>query len=173
MKREEGFSLVELLVLLVILSVMLALMAPMMTKSWENLRFRTAVRSLVSGLRYARLQAISTKTQVDFKLDQENQRYQIAFHIPAGVDTEPDEEEGFEEGLKKRERTVSIPEGVRLKGLWKPGQDSPSSEGIIVFFPRGNSSGGKIVLEDPQGKEQWVNVDAWGGRIKVTSPRES
>ena len=78
----------------------------------------------------------------------------------------------FMEGLRRRERTVSLPQGVRLKAFWKPGQDSPSLRGLVVFFPRGNSSGGRIVLEGPGKRELWVVVDPWGGRVKITEPQK-
>lgn len=166
----KGFSLVELLVVMAILSVMLALVAPMVFNSWEKLRFQATVRNLVSGLRYARYQAIATKMQVNFQLDQEEQRYQISFRMPAETAEGDDSWKDFEEGLRRRERTVLLPQGVRLKGLWRPGQDSSSEGGVIVFYPQGNSSGGKIALESSKGRELWVVVDPWGGRIKVTAP---
>lgn len=157
----KGFTLIELLVVLVILSGAAALVAPRLASSWDQLRLRGAARGLVGALRYARTQAITTKQKAMLNLDLDKQSYRIAFENSEG-------EEEFGEGQGKWEKTIFMPVGVRLKGIWD--RDGTARREAITFFPRGTSSGGRIVLVSGEGKRLWVMVDFFGGRPEIVSP---
>ncbi|MBI2875699.1 MAG: prepilin-type N-terminal cleavage/methylation domain-containing protein [Candidatus Tectomicrobia bacterium] len=171
---QRGFTLIELLVVLVILSGAAALVAPRLGSSWDSLRLRGAARGLAAALRYARTQAISTKQRVSLRLDLEKQSYRVAFEESGEEEEEAAlsarERKERAEGERRRERVLFIPQGVRLKGAWE-GEGMDPCE-AITFFPRGSSSGGRILLMSSEGKRLWVRVALFSGRPEIVSPEE-
>ncbi len=66
MKRNRGFSLLELLVVMSILAIMAAASAPTLRTTMANARIRTAGESWRSGLELARGAAVRLNTSVEF-----------------------------------------------------------------------------------------------------------
>lgn len=69
-KSAAGFSLIELMVVLLLLSLLVGVVAPATGRFLDNLAFRKQTSSFLSGLRYARLTAISKGREVEVSLDE-------------------------------------------------------------------------------------------------------
>ncbi len=77
MKREAGFSLVELLAVLVVVGIVTALAAPNLTRWIENYRVKAAARQLVGDLQSVRMKAISEKVDHRISFDNGNRSYTL------------------------------------------------------------------------------------------------
>lgn len=72
MRKQDGVTLIELLVTISVLSVMLAIAMPSIAGMIQDAQNRTAAESLLNGLQLARAEALRRNTPVRFSLtDQE------------------------------------------------------------------------------------------------------
>ena len=133
---SQGFTLVELIVVMVIVALIMGLVATSMSRSVSAAEARAASRKLVSSLRYTRARAIIDKKEQVFQVDTENRSYQAP-------------------GRK----LIVLPEGVDVTITTALSEITAQDMAGIRFFPDGGSTGGHIELT-VNGREYRVNV-AW------------
>ncbi|TLY48850.1 MAG: prepilin-type N-terminal cleavage/methylation domain-containing protein [Gammaproteobacteria bacterium] len=68
MRRQTGFSLIELMIGITLLGLLLVLAAPTYSQWMINSRIRNAAESIQNGLRLARNEAVQRDTNVRFEL---------------------------------------------------------------------------------------------------------
>jgi type IV fimbrial biogenesis protein FimT len=71
-RRNAGFSLIELAVVLVIVALVLGFGLPSFSVWTQNTKIRTAAESIQSGLQAARTEAVRRNTRVEFRLSDNN-----------------------------------------------------------------------------------------------------
>ena len=135
-RREGGFTLVELMVVMVIIALIMGLVSTSMSRSVSSAEARSATRKLVANLRYTRTRAIVGKSEQVFMVDIENRSYQAP-------------------GRK----SISLPKDVDLTLTTARSEMTSEDVGGIRFFPDGGSTGGHIEIT-VNGREYRVNV-AW------------
>lgn len=91
--------------------------------------FNEEARRIFQTLRHAREVALFERRDVTFRIDEEEKRYWLDY------------------GNEKTSDGRSVPGAFRLKG-----ED-------IFFFPKGNSSGGLVEIENGKGQGYAVKVD--------------
>ncbi len=69
--KDQGFSLIELLMTLTVLAVVLAIATPSFTSAIESVRQRTQINQLVADLNFARSRAITSRRPVSMCAGQE------------------------------------------------------------------------------------------------------
>ncbi|MEJ5898054.1 GspH/FimT family pseudopilin [Aquabacterium sp. G14] len=67
-RSEQGFTLLELMIVVTLIALMLMLAAPSITIWLQNLKVRNVGESIVSGLQLARMEAIRRNTRVTFSM---------------------------------------------------------------------------------------------------------
>ena len=77
MKREQGFTLLELMVTILILSVMLGLGIPGFSRWLPNYRLKGAARDIYSNLQYAKMTAVKDRASCGVLFDVANSRYLV------------------------------------------------------------------------------------------------
>jgi type IV fimbrial biogenesis protein FimT len=69
MRSGEGFTLIELMIVLVILAVMAFLALPNFNVWLQNTQIRTAGEGILNGMQLARAEAIRRNTQMEMRMD--------------------------------------------------------------------------------------------------------
>jgi type IV fimbrial biogenesis protein FimT len=82
MKREKGFTLLELMVTIVILCILLGLAIPAFSRWIPNYRLRGAARDLYSNFQLAKMTAVKDRARCGVLFDVANARYRV---VSAGL----------------------------------------------------------------------------------------
>ena len=148
LKKQYGFTFVELLFVMVIVAFALALVGTSISQSISGAEMRTAARKVTSALCYTRTKAILSKSEQVFLLDTETLQYTAA----------------------DRE-TVTLPEGMSVELNTARSELTSETAGGIRFFPDGGSTGGNVRLE-ANGRIYRVNVNWLTGEAVVEQIEE-
>jgi len=146
--RANGFTLVELMVVMVIAALVLTLVGTSISRSISGAEMRTAARKLAASLRYTRTHAILVKSEQVFLIDTENHSY-----------TAPGRE------------TVVLPEGMNVQLTTARSELTSENVGGIRFYPDGGSTGGHVLLEANE-RIYRVNVAWLTGEASVQREEE-
>lgn len=137
MRRDRGFTLIELVVVLAIIGMALAVAMPLLAAHVTGPTLNAASGEIRAALRGARSTAIAEDRRVVFRGD------------PAG---------GY--WLDRRHFTLPLMRGTQ------PLHVATIGGAFISFFPSGGSSGGRILVSSG-GAEREITVDALTGRADV------
>lgn len=149
MRKQAGFTLLELLVVLVLLTAVTALAAPAFWKT-GGVEVEAAARNLAAGLRRARSQAIRQNTVQTLSVDVQRKEFALSFE----------------------RRTRKLPEGIELSLFTARSAIESESRGAIRFFPDGGSTGGRITVKRGP-RRLHVDVDWLGGRVRILQQADS
>ena len=142
MRRTDGFTLIEILVVLAIAGVMLGLVIGNGPMRSSGLQLRAAAGALAQTLRAARAQAIVGDHDVSVAIDPANHRFAI-------------------DGGPMRHLAADMPVSVLPPAL--PG---PGPVRLIRFSPDGSATGGRILLGAGRSR-QGITVEWLTGRVSV------
>ena len=143
--RSRGFTLLELLVVLVIASLAISLVGPAFQRLLPGLTLETESRKLMALLRHARSQAILSGSVVAVSQDAESGGLLLSY----------------------REQPYLLP--GRLSLALEPGPaQGETALGVteILFYPRGDSSGGSLILSLEEGRSEVIEVEWLSGRVR-------
>ena len=143
--RHDGFTLIELVVVLILIGISVALVAPTISHSLERAKFRKDVRSVSAMLTFARSQAIAHKRPYAVSIDLDKRRVWVdATQQPNKKSAEP-----------ITQSPLSNTDTLRVKTQNK---EKTSGIGRLVFYPNGSSSGGTIRMGKNDRKES-IEID--------------
>jgi len=165
--RRRGFTLLELLIVLLIVGMVAGLMAPAFSGGLVNMRLKAAAQRLAASLRYARSLAVAHKETVQVELDLDGNSY-CTMAAGRGLKREERSEDGEEQ--RKRGtfgREVRLPEGVSFKLVSVGDEALQEGRAEISFYPKGNSSGGEVVLGNVRERYYKIRVESITGRVQV------
>jgi general secretion pathway protein H len=142
---EQGFSLLELVVVLALLALVMGLVVPSMYGAWHREKERASLRQLMTTLRAARSLAATRHGQVRVFLDLGAGRYSV-------------------EGTG---RSGQLLRSFRLGDAHLVWQDRNARRGYIAFYGDGSSSGGRLVVTDGGGNSQIIDVEIITGKVSL------
>ena len=144
MKRERGFTLLEMVVVLVIAAIAYAVLlsGPLGKASAADLR--AAARTVASGLRQAQTTAMATRRDAVLTIDVESREFTVA-----------------------GDSTVrQLPQALELKLYTAQSEVTSERVGAIRFYPDGSSTGGRITVASGP-RKYLVDVDWLTGRVSI------
>ncbi len=143
-RRADGFTLLELVVVLALAVLLVAIVPPLLTAALPGAELKSASRRIAASLRLAREEAIRKGHDVAFILDLEKHRYRV--------------EGPF--------RTVQLPADLDLTLIAAASEMQGEERGAIRFFPDGSATGGRILLS--RGGKGWqVGVQWLSGHVQL------
>ena len=141
--RQEGFTLLELLVVFAIGALLVALVPVAFGKQRETTQYRDTLRTFVTELRIARQQAITRGTEVRFQMDLSRRQFGV-------------------QGATQRE----VPQPLQVRATVGSTELSPTQVAGILFLPAGGATGGSFDVLRPSGSGTRVRVDWLSGRVE-------
>lgn len=174
MKRDKGFSLTELAVVMAVLALLAAFTVPTISSTMRNLKSRTDARKIATALSVAKLKATSqlTRYQVRFSLAQ-NRWITEKFNKITGRY----EADGAEIALSKEDSDYRV--SFQTSSSSSPTSFSTLSSNIIRFNSRGipiDVSGiavpdGAVYLRDPD--NSYAITVSLSGKVQLWQKRGS
>ena len=153
-RTANGFTLLELVLVLLLMGLIAGLTLPFVVSTLDRIKLQSEVRQIASAIQFTRSEAISRKTLFTFNVDINKSQYWLA--IP-----------------KQEEVTQSKPIDETVKIMDYQRADETLTEGtfMILFYPRGNSSGGTIRFKSIDDKDEEniyaVTIDPITGKPKI------
>lgn len=164
--KSCGFTLFELLIVILIIGLISALVIPKMAASLPGVQLKSTTRAVAASLRYARSKAVFESTPYIAIFDR-TQRILAVKPIERPIDAS--EMDRFRVILKPSElkRVYELPEGIEFGDLNNNDADEDTDQFPILFFPGGDTTGGKIVLKNLRLKQYTITVDTITGTVKI------
>ncbi|MBI5075232.1 MAG: prepilin-type N-terminal cleavage/methylation domain-containing protein [Nitrospirae bacterium] len=127
--NKRGFTLLELLVVLFIVGIIVSIVAVSVGSLRDKALFTEEARRIYLTAKHAREAAIIDRTEVAFRLNEETNTYWLDY--PASKPSE----------------NHAVPKKFTITGT------------DIFFFPKGNSSGGLIEIQNEKGQKYAIEVN--------------
>jgi len=157
---QSGFTLLELVVVLTIVGMASALALPTLGDGLRQWRMQGAVRELATLFKFTRNQSVAQRVPFQVVLDRARGVYWLDHPEKFALF---DPERGGERGI----RLYALPAGFRFGEAAVAGIPSAGERVGILFFPKGNSTGGEIEILDPKGRRYRIVVDPLTGQARV------
>lgn len=137
----EGYTLLELLLVLAIFSLTIVLAAPYVSGGLSNTMLKTTAKKTAAALNYAR--NMSVRERRNYYVEAQKDRI-----VVSGKD-----------GAQRKE--ISIPAELSM---------TAAGNHVIVFYPRGGSNGGVFELGETDGKPLYaIQVEPATGAVTVSA----
>ncbi len=144
---RQGFSLLELLLVLIILSLLMGLAAPLLTHALDGARLKRAQREIIAALRFSRTRAINTQRMLTFSI-----------HTGSGLMRTGDDR-----------RRLSLPDNATLSIQVPPSEQLSAHEHAVRFYPDGSATDMTLLFQRG-GQVSRIEVDALTGRVSSLAP---
>jgi type II secretion system protein H len=158
--KNEGFSLIELMVVLILMSLSIALVTPSLSRFSRTVELKAAAKKVSTILRYCRSEAVNKGQVYQTRFDSNSREVRVQ-------STALKEEKDEKKEEKVTQKTYALPEGIRMKEVDNPSSQSPSDSPLIEFYPNGGSNGGTILLDCQDRIGYKIKVDFLTGMVKV------
>ncbi len=150
---NSGFTLFELLIVLIIIGITSAIVFISLDVAHKKTILRDTARRAYLQIRHAREVSVLEQTVVTVTVGEEGTGYSISTGQP------PEKTEDRASPAKGRSRrilySVRLPEGISIEG------------DDLIFYPRGESSGGSLVIRDNEGRSFIIVVESLSGKAKL------
>ena len=142
--RAQGFSLLELLIVVVIMGMVYVLVPGMIFGGVSGADLRASSRDIASGLRQARSLAVSERREAFVTLDLDKRTFSLSGNA----------------------RIFQLPEKLELKLYTAQSEIVNERQGAIRFFPDGSSTGGRVTVASGE-RKYLVEVDWLTGKVAI------
>lgn len=147
---RNGFTLIELVLVLFIIGIASALAVGILYRSMDNIRLKTAAKDISASLRYARSHAVAGEKIYSFVMNKNGY----------GLYTEQ-----YDKSDTGREKTSFVFQKILPQGIAAEYQEIEDIR--IDFYPQGDSTGGEIRLRNEKGAELLITIEKITGKVKI------
>jgi general secretion pathway protein H len=147
----DGFTLLELMLVLLVMSLVMAVAYPSMSRGRTAFHLRSVGRDVVNALRFARDTAVTEQKVMIASVDFEAQTITVSDDVGGGA------------------RSFAPPSDVRIQALTASGGGSQQGPLRIRFLPNGSSDDARILLKSDTGASLKIVADPILGVARVVS----
>jgi general secretion pathway protein H len=142
--RAGGVTLLELLVVMALMGLIAAMAVPMFGSGVSSTELKSSARQVAAGLRFARSEAVATRSETRMWLDLEKRAFRVDHDA----------------------RQHNLPAGLEIKLFTAQNDIADEKVGSIRFYPDGGSNGGRVTLAAGERKFE-IDVDWLTGRVAI------
>jgi len=150
-ETDQGFTLLELLIVILVVVLVLAVSFPALSRSSAALHLRTTSRDVLNIFRYAREKAVTEQVGMRITADREKQRMVVS------------------DDLENGGRSYLMPKDVKISRLVLGGKEVTEASMVIRFLPNGGSDSGEVLLKSEAGSFLRVISDPLTGGARIES----
>ena len=143
-QRQQGYSLLEVIVVIVIIGLSYALLPKMVFSGVSGAELRSNVRAVATGLRLTRDAAINKRREAVMTLDVESREFTV----------------------QDDAKVHKLHDKVDVKLYTSQADLITEKVGTIRFYPDGSSNGGRVTVS-AEGRAFEVDVDWLTGRVSI------
>jgi len=151
---NSGFTLFELLLVLILIGITASIAFLSIGVAHKKTILRDTARRAYLQIRHAREVSVLEQTVVTVTVGEEGKGYTISTGQPP--EKTEDRASGGKGGNRRILYSVRLPEGISIEG------------NELLFYPRGESSGGSLVIRDNDGRAFRIVVEPLSGRVRLT-----
>lgn len=186
--NKHGVTLVELMVALVIMVLLSSLVMVAIGPALADARLRTGVRVVLAQLQYARSYAVTKHTETAVLFDKQSRGTSVVTHTlntdstdGTTSTTSTDSTDNWQTVATQEGAFRALPAGMVITDITRAATaaagDTPDTATAtnndeterVTFTALGQGEDVSITLQDAQGKQRIIVVDAMTGRCEVTS----
>jgi type II secretion system protein H len=150
-RRQAGFTLLELLVVLLIVTVLVGLSVPQFGRTYRHLELQVFASEVANRLTYAGRRAVARGEVLRVQFDVPGRRYWLTRARPASAAAT------FERVPDKFGRAVAVPGSISLV----------SRTPAVTFYPDGRADRFEMMISDAGGTAYRLVTDVRTGRVKL------
>jgi general secretion pathway protein H len=148
-ERDQGFTLLELMVVVVVIALTLAVSYPSLSRGTSIIRLRSTARDVLSTFRYAREKAVTEQKGMRVAVNQDKQELILTDDLGEGS------------------RTYSLPAEVKIQRMVFAGKEVVEGPMVIRFLPNGSSENAEVWLRSKTGSNLRIVTDPITGGAQV------
>jgi len=147
--RDQGFTLLELIVVVLVISLALALSYPALSRGSSAIRLRTTARDVLNTFRYAREKAVTEQTGMSVAVYQAKQELILTDTFGAG------------------NRKYILPRDVKIQRMTLAGAQVMEDPMRVQFLPNGSADPAEVMLKSDTGSSFRVVTDPITGGARI------
>ncbi len=147
--RDQGFTLVELIIVVVVIALVLAVSYPSLSRGSASIKLRAAGRDILSTFRYAREKAVTEQTGMRVAVDREKQEVTLSDDLGDGS------------------RRYTLPRDIQIRRMLLGGIEVMEGPLIVRFLPNGSAEEAEVMLQSRTGSFLRIITDPITGGARV------
>ncbi len=147
--RDQGFTLLELLMVVLVVALVLAMSYPSLSRGSSSLHLKAASRDILNTFRYAREKAVTEQTGMMVTVDREKRELVLSDSVGDGV------------------RRYLMPQDVEIHRISLAGTEIMQGPLVVRFLPNGSSDNAEVLLESSTGSFLRIITDPMTGGARI------
>ena len=147
--RDQGFTLLELLIVVLVIALALAVAYPSLSRGSASIHLRTSARDVLNVFRFAREKAVTEQVGIRVVVNRETQELVMSDDLGDGT------------------RSYRMPEGVKIQRIALAGTEIMEGPLVVRFLPNGSSENAEVLLESRTGSRLRIITDPITGGAHI------